>query len=37
MEPMYDYKLGPVGDAPALGLVHVLADDQVVVLLGVRP
>ena len=30
-------ELGPVGDAPALGLVHVLADYQVVVLLGVVP
>ena len=30
-------ELGPVGDAPALGLVHVLAADQVVVLLGVVP
>ena len=28
---------GPVGDAAALGLVHVLAGDQVVVLLGVVP
>ena len=27
-------ELGPVGDAPALGLVHVLAGDQVAVLLG---
>ena len=30
-------ELWPVGDAPALGLVHVLAGDQVVVLLGVVP
>ena len=30
-------ELGPVCDAPALGLVHVLAADQVVVLLGVVP
>ena len=30
-------ELGPVGDAAALGLVHVLAGDQVVVLLGVVP
>ena len=28
-------ELGPVGDASALGLVHVLAGDQVAVLLGV--
>ena len=30
-------ELGPVGDASALGLVHVLADDHVAVLLGVVP
>ena len=30
-------ELGPVGDASALGLVHVLAGDGVAVLLGVVP
>ena len=30
-------ELGAVGDAPALGLVHVLAGDDVAVLLGVVP
>ena len=30
-------ELGPIGDAPALGLVHVLAGNQVAVLLGVVP
>ena len=30
-------ELGPVGDASALGLVHVLAGDEVAVLLGVVP
>ena len=30
-------ELGAVGDAPALGLVHVLAGDNVTVLLGVVP
>ena len=30
-------ELGPVGDSAALGLVHVLAGDEVAVPLGVVP
>ena len=30
-------ELGPVGDAAALGLVHVLAGDGVAVVLGIVP
>ena len=39
LESLVDHlaELGPVGDAPTLGLVHVLADDAVAVLLGVVP